>query len=79
MSEQEVYGGRIASSYYDAGINKSQLTLFNLRKSHIVIRSGWWLRSVSSATSFAHVGAYGDAVSHTASYALYVRPLYLMS
>lgn len=86
MCEQMVYGSGIFSPVSDGSnvpanyrVEKSQLPLFQHEPSRIGNRNDWWLRDVITASSFATVGAYGDAYYYTASYSLGVRPAFCIS
>lgn len=91
MSEVQVYGTTVwSSSGYDTGIANRQLALFRHDPTALVCKLGgtddvtasnrtwWWLRDIASAPSFARVGNGGTADYASASYALGVRPLFLI-
>ncbi len=71
MNECMVYGSFIKASKSDdltavanyTTIDKSQLALFALNPRLINIRNGYWLRDVTSASSFAMVSTHGRAHS----------------
>jgi hypothetical protein len=82
MNEVMVYGSVVngEGSRYNIGTEKSQLPLFALRPDLVNIRTtGWWLRDVCSATSFAFVYRTGLAGSFGASSAYGVRPVFSIS
>lgn len=84
MNEVMVYGsvvnGTVASDgVFNIGVEKSQLPLFALRPDLIGIRVGWWLRDVTSASSFAYVPSAGTATRATASLVYGVRPAFSIS
>jgi hypothetical protein len=84
MSEEMVYGGRELEPGNSLGatipnickIDHSQLKLFELDRSKICNRSNWWLRSVTSSTTFAHVSGYGFCYYYDASASFGVRPAF---
>jgi len=78
MNEVMVYGTHAWGSApnYETGIDKSQLPLFALDPSKITNRSSWWLRDVSSSTSFALVGYDGLANGDYAGASIGVRPAF---
>ena len=69
LSECEVYGCTISgSSVYDIGIKKAQLPLFTLNPELIINTSMYyWLKDVTSNTSFCRCGATGAAHNRAAS------------
>lgn len=86
MCEQMVYGSGIFSPVSDGSnvpnnyrVEKSQLPLFQHEPSRICNRATWWLRDVITASSFAHVGAYGNASYDVASISRGVRPAFCIS
>lgn len=80
MNEIMVYGSIVFSSGgYNTGIDKSQLPLFALRPDAINFRQAYWLRDVTTATSFANVYYNGYATYYGASYSLGVRPAFSIS
>ena len=83
MNEVMVHGsvvnGRATYGAYNIGTEKSQLPLFRFRHDLIGIRASWWLRDVSSASSFANVYASGFADHHYASGDSGVRPAFSIS
>ncbi len=83
MNEIMVYGSVVngAATYglYNIGTEKSQLPLFALNPQSINTRYSYWLRDVASASYFACVRAYGNAIHHPASYSYAVRPRFLIS
>ena len=83
MTEQMVYGGKIFANSLQAGhfatqytIGKSQLPLFALESRQICNRVSWWLRDVTSSTSFAFVRSSGIANSDQSSHTFGVRPAF---
>ena len=78
MNEVMVYGCSAWASHpgYETGIDKCQIKLFQERPDLITTRADWWLRSVVSASGFAHVGTGGVAGDDGASYAYGVRPAF---
>lgn len=69
MNEVQVYGSIAwSSSGYDIGSDNCQLPLFRLAPQYITNRSYWyWLRSVTTASAFAHVDIHGISASDYAS------------
>ena len=90
MNELMVYGSDIyhnsrngTSAANNSTIDKSQLSLFRLDKSHIVAyysssRQNYWLRDVISSSNFAYVSGYGNASTNAASSSNGVRPAFLI-
>lgn len=78
MNEVMVYGTNVWSSApgYETGTDKPQLPLFALEPSRICNRGSWWLRSVSSASNFALVSAYGFADGGGAGNSFGIRPAF---
>ncbi len=84
MTEQNVYGGKIFANCIQGTnfatqytVDKSQYPLFALNPYMISLnRSGYWLRDVVSASSFALVNGGGVAYSYAASYSGGVRPAF---
>ena len=86
MCEQMVYGSGIFSPVSDGSnvpanyrVEKSQLPLFQHEPSRICNRATWWLRDVITASCFADVLGYGDALCLDASYSDGVRPAFCIS
>ena len=81
MSETMVYGTQAwAANGYEVASEMTQLPLFFFKPEHITNRAGWWLRSVTSASTFAFVADGGDASAGHASYAwVGVRPAFAIS
>lgn len=78
MNEVQVYGTPVwSSSAYDVGTDNRKLPVFDFIIPVQFDRGGFWLRSVVSSTNFAFCHALGSAYYHTASTALYARPLIL--
>lgn len=80
MDECEVYGCPIhSSSSEDCGTAYTQLPLFALAPQYILTDESYWLKDVSTATSYACVGKGGIAYSlWTAAGHLGVRPRFLI-
>ena len=83
MTEQNVYGGKIFANHMNDGnwvaqytIDKSQYPLFAFRPDMISNRQWYWLRDVSSASSFCNVNGSGNALSSFASSGAGVRPAF---
>lgn len=86
MSEQMVYGGPvfmlmsngtlIPNNYV---VDKSQLPLFNHNHSLIGNGSTWWLRTITSNTSYSSVFQYGNSSSNGANIDFGVRPFFCIS
>ena len=83
MTEQNVYGGKVFGAGNDGStvpelqtVDKSQYPLFAFRPDLISNRNRFWLRDVVSATSFAYVYLYGDAIYGVASSSYGVRPAF---
>lgn len=83
MNEIMVYGSLIRSARNSGTsvpntytCDKQQLAIFALAPKRLNIRVTQWLRDVVSATSFAIVGACGDAGYGSASYSSGVRPVF---
>lgn len=84
MTEEQVYGARQQgltnhSGWCYPGIDYAQFPLFALDHSRICNRSAWWLRSVTSPTTFSYVNdTGGSADGYGASASLGVRPRFLI-
>ena len=91
MNEIMVYGSNIfhniqngANLAYNYTMDKQQLSLFRLKPDLTVARNDagerywYWLRDVASASEFAYVSTDGNATHGGASYALGVRPAFLI-
>lgn len=78
MNEVMVYGTNAWSSApgYETASEYTQLALFRLDPTRICNRSAWWLRSVSSAATFARVAYDGVAGGNYASTSFGVRPAF---
>lgn len=81
MTEQNTYGGKILGVGNDGSsvptlytVDRSRYPLFAFRPDLISNLATFWLRDVTSATSFANVGENGNANSNVASVYLGVRP-----
>lgn len=86
MCEQMVYGSGIFSPVSDGSnvpanyrVEKSQLPLFQHEPSRICNRNNWWLRDVITASYFALVRHYGNALYYDASRSYGVRPAFCIS
>jgi len=84
MNEVMVYGSVAwgtggGTSGYNVGTSHGRLPLFALRHDLVNIRNTYWLRDVVSATTFAIVGAAGNARYGNASTAHGVRPAFSIS
>ena len=83
MNESMVYGyqawGTASHNGSDVGCDKTQIALFQARPDLIVTRENWWLRDVTSSTSFCYVGGEGNAGSWGASTVIGVRPAFLIA
>lgn len=86
MCEHMVYGNGVFSPVSDGTtvpnnyrVEKSQLPLFQHEPSRICNRASWWLRDVISASYFANVSYYGNAVYTSASGSFGVRPAFCIS
>lgn len=84
-NETQVYGQQVwgrGSAYtnvgYEIGIDKFQFAIFALQRNFADTRANWWLRSVSSASNAALVNGNGAANASGSSYALGVRPRFLL-
>lgn len=78
MSEPEVYGTRAFGGIYDIGTAYNRFPLFNLAPKYICNRTSFWLRAVTHSAYFATVNYYGDAYHYRTSYALGVRPCFVI-
>ena len=68
MSETMVYGTQAwAANGYEVASEMTQLPLFFFKPEHITNRATWWLRSATSASSFAFVADEGYASNSDAS------------
>jgi hypothetical protein len=81
MSETMVYGTQAwAANGYEVASEMTQLPLFFFKPEHITNRANWWLRSVTSASNFAHVYFEGRADGNNASAPwIGVRPYFLLT
>ena len=85
MNEQMVYGGPVWQNMLSAGnwfpkyrVEKSQLPVFAYAPDLVNTREIYWLRDVATASYFAFVSYYGYADVSSASYALGVRPAFII-
>ena len=80
MNELMVYGHyvycRKSNGTYLYTIDKAQLSLFKLNPALVNLRYSYWLRDISSATTFASVFYDGGAYKYGASYSFGVRPAF---
>lgn len=80
MNEVQVYGsvawGAHDGNGYNVASGDGQFPLFMFDRTKLHNREDYWLRDVSSATSFSRVGSYGDADVAIASYSFGVRPAF---
>lgn len=80
MNEVQVYGsvawGAHDGNGYNVASGDGQFPLFMFDRTKLHNREDYWLRDVSSATSFSFVGSYGRANSDYVSYSLGVRPAF---
>lgn len=80
MNEVQVYGsvawGAHDGNGYNVASGDGQFPLFMFDRTKLHNREDYWLRDVSSATSFSYVSAYGRAYDGTASHSLGVRPAF---
>lgn len=86
MSEQMVYGGPVFMPMSNGTlipnnyvVDKSQLPLFNHNHSLIGNGSTWWLRTITSNTSYSSVFQYGNSSSNGANIDFGVRPFFCIS
>lgn len=86
MSEQMVYGGPVFMPMSNGTlipnnyiVDKSQLPLFNHNHSLIGNGSTWWLRTITSNTSYSSVFRYGNSSSNGANIDFGVRPFFCIS
>ena len=86
LTSVQVYGslsfentGGASYAGYNIGEGSEKLPVFNFIHPVQFSRSGFWLRGVTSATSFCSVGSGGVATYNTASDAYGVRPLICLS
>ena len=84
MSEMNVYGGIAwSSSGYDIGIDNRQYAIFQLKpefiNSYNSNRFAYWLKDVTSKTSFANVNSYSLSGTDIGNrYSFGVRPRFLI-
>ena len=77
MNEVQVYGSIAwSSSGYDIGSDNVQLPLFRLAPQYICNRAWYWLRAITSASSFANVHYHGLSNGIDASNSGGVRPCF---
>lgn len=84
-NETQIYGQQVwgrGSVYtnlgYEIGTDKWQFSLFRYNRNRANIRAAWWLRSVHSASHAAPVNYAGSANIYGASFAIGVRPRFLL-
>lgn len=80
MNEVQVYGsvawGAHDGNGYNVASGDGQFPLFMFDRTKLHNREDYWLRDVSSATSFSNVSAYGHAHPSYASFSVGVRPAF---
>lgn len=80
MNEVQAYGsvawGAHDGNGYNVASGDGQFPLFMFDRTKLHNREDYWLRDVSSATIFSHVGGYGNANGNSASSSLGVRPAF---
>lgn len=80
MNEVQVYGsvawGAHDGNGYNVASGDGQFPLFMFDRTKLHNREDYWLRDVSSATSFSRVSSYGYAHYYNASNSLGVRPAF---
>ena len=80
MNEVQAYGsvawGAHDGNGYNVASGDGQFPLFMFDRTKLHNREDYWLRDVSSATSFSYVGIRGYASYAGASYSLGVRPAF---
>ena len=80
MNEVQVYGsvawGAHDGNGYNVASGDSQFPLFMFDRTKLHNREDYWLRDVSSATSFSLVYNYGHANNYNASSSIGVRPAF---
>lgn len=80
MNEVQVYGsvawGAHDGNGYNVASGDGQFPLFMFDRTKLHNREDYWLRDVSSASSFSHVNGTGRASNANASYSFGVRPAF---
>ena len=79
MNDIMVCGSLVGSylgKYYEAGCDKFQLALFKYNPPSARMDANYWLRGVSSASSFVAMGSFGLLDGFTASQILKIRPVF---
>lgn len=80
MNEVQVYGsvawGAHDGNGYNVASGDGQFPLFMFDRTKLHNREDYWLRDVSSATTFSRVGNTGRAANDAASYSFGVRPAF---
>lgn len=80
MNEVQVYGsvawGAHDGNGYNVASGDGQFPLFMFDRTKLHNREDYWLRDVSSATSFSYVSYGGHAYAYGASFSLGVRPAF---
>lgn len=80
MNEVQVYGsvawGAHDGNGYNVASGDGQFPLFMFDRTKLHNREDYWLRDVSSATGFSHVGGNGRADANAASVSFGVRPAF---
>lgn len=79
MSENMVLGTKVwGNNGYEIGCDRCPLPLFTFDTNSAFIRDTWWLRSISSASSFVTVGLYGNTSVSVSSNVRGVRPCFAL-
>lgn len=79
MNEIMVCGSLVGSylgKYYEVGCDKFQLALFKYNPPSVRMDVSYWLRGVSTASSFVGMGNFGLLDGFTASQILRIRPVF---
>lgn len=82
MNECMVFGSPISGAKmngyynYNVGIDNSQLPLFRLDHSKLVVGLAWWLRDVAGTDSFAAVNSTGEAIGMVTDADCDIRPAF---
>ena len=84
-NETQIYGQQVwglGSAFgnvaYEIGIDKFQFSAFKHQRALVDTRTNWWLRSVFSNASAAHLGGGGHTNYGGSAHALGVRPRFLL-
>lgn len=80
MNEVQAYGsvawGAHDGNGYNVASGDGQFPLFMFDRTKLHNREDYWLRDVTSATSFSLVSGHGGAINYSASYSFGVRPAF---